>query len=170
MSGCCSRYREDSKRVIHIGPILAPVSEFGTGVSLDPPRPTSLPLSHQRQTRNPGIPMPIPDSIRTAAETHLDRYCVGLIPKHVQDKIRLGYLAKGMAITLFELRPHWKDKRIWTKSDIARVRYSKTDGTWTLHWLNQHGKWHAYDPLPPTPDFGKVLREIMADPTGIFWG
>ena len=114
--------------------------------------------------------MPIPDDIRTEAEAHLDRYCVGLIPKHVQDKVRIGYLAKGMAITLFEQRPYWKDKSIWTKSDVARVRYTKADGTWTLYCRDQHGKWHAYDPLPPTPDYGAVLREIKADPTGIFWG
>jgi len=50
--------------------------------------------------------MPIPDAIRTEAEAHLDRYCVGLIPKHAQDKVCIGYIVKGMAITLFEQRPH----------------------------------------------------------------
>lgn len=114
--------------------------------------------------------MPIPDSIRTEAEAHLDQYCVGLIPKHVQDQIRIGYVAKGMAITLFEQRPGWKDKTIWTKSDIARIRYSKTDGEWTLYFKGRNEKWHVYDPLPPTTDFGLVLQEIKADPTGIFWG
>ena len=113
--------------------------------------------------------MPIPDSIRTEAEAHLDRYIVNLVPKHAQDKVRIGYVAKGMAITLFEQRPHWKDKSVWTKSDVARVRYSKTDGEWTLYCRDQHGKWHIYAPLPPTPDFGAMLREIKADPTGIFW-
>ena len=43
-----------------------------------------------------------------------------------------------------------------------------------LHLLRRlwgrNEKWHAYDPLPPTPDFGAVLQEIKADPTGIFWG
>lgn len=72
------------------------MSEFSP---LDPPRPNSLPQSNQRQTWNPRIPMPIPDDIRTAAEAHLDRYCVGLIPKHAQDKIRIRHTAKGMAIT-----------------------------------------------------------------------
>ena len=114
--------------------------------------------------------MPIPDSIRAIAEAHLDQYCVGLIPKHVQDKIRIGYVAKGMAITLFELRPGWKDKTRWTKSDIARIRYSKTDGEWTLYFKDRNEKWHIYEPLPPTADFGVVLQEIKSDPTGIFWG
>lgn len=114
--------------------------------------------------------MPIPDPIRKEAEAHLDRYIVNLVPKHAQNKARVGYVAKGMAITLFEQRPHWKDKSNWAKSDIAGIRYGKTNGTWTLYYRDQHGKWHSYDPLPPTPDFGKVLREIMADATGIFWG
>ena len=82
--------------------IPTPVSEFSP---LDPPRPKSLPLSCQRQTRNPGIPMPIPDALRTAAETHLDRYCVGLISQHAQNKVRIVYLAKGMIITLFSRGP-----------------------------------------------------------------
>lgn len=114
--------------------------------------------------------MPIPDPIRTAAEAHLDRYCIGLIPKHVQDKIRIGYVAKGIVITLFEQRPYFKNKAIWTKFDIVRTRNSKTDGTWTLHYRDRNNKCHVYDPLPPTADFGAVLWEIKADPTGIFWG
>ena len=114
--------------------------------------------------------MPIPDDIRSVAETHLDQFCLGLIPIHVRDKVRVGYVAKGMAITLFEQRPYFKDKTIWTKSDIARIRYSKTDGEWTLYFKDSNQKWHVYDPLPPTPDFEKVLNEIKVDPTGIFWG
>ena len=114
--------------------------------------------------------MPIPDSIRTEAEAHLDQYCVGLIPKHVQDKVRIGYVAKGMAITLFEQRPDFMDKATWIKSDIARVRYSKTDGEWTLYFKDRNSKWHIYEPLPSTADFGRILREIQSDPTGIFWG
>lgn len=48
--------------------------------------------------------MPILDSIRAAAEAHLDQYIANLIPEHAQDKVRIGYLAKGMAISLFELQ------------------------------------------------------------------
>ena len=49
----------------------------------------------------------------------------------------------------YKQRPYWKDKAIWTKSDIARVRYSKADGEWTLHWRDRNEKWHAYDPQSP---------------------
>lgn len=66
--------------------------------------------------------MPIPDPIRTEAEAHLDRYIMSLVPKYVQDKVRIGYIAKGMAITLFEQRPGWKEKTIWTKSNPWKRR------------------------------------------------
>lgn len=114
--------------------------------------------------------MPIPEHIRLEAEAHLDRYVVDLLPPHARDKVRIGCVANGMVITLFEQRPHWQDKSIWTKSDVARARYVKTSGVRALYFRDQHGKWHAYDPLPPTTDFVKVLREIKTDPTGIFWG
>ena len=39
-----------------------------------------------------------------------------------------------------------------------------------LYCRGQHGKWHVYEPLSPTADFGVVLQEIKSDPTGIFWG
>ena len=62
-----------------------------------------------------------------------------------------------MAITPFEQRPYWKDKSLWTKFDIARVRYSKADGEWTLYCRDQHEKWQVYThfahatQLPPSP-------------------
>jgi hypothetical protein len=114
--------------------------------------------------------MPMPENVRLEAEAHLDRYVVDLVPPHARDKVRIGYVAKGMAITLFEQRPHWKEPSIWAQSDVVRVRYNKSSGVWTLYFRDQHGKWHVYDPLPPTPDFVKILREIESDPTGIFWG
>lgn len=114
--------------------------------------------------------MAIPENVRLEAEAHLDRYIVDLVPPHARDKVRIGYVAKGMAITLFEQRPHWQDMPIWTKSDVAKARYSKTSGVWTLYFRDQHGKWHVFDPLPPTSDFQKILQGIKTDPTGIFWG
>lgn len=130
------------------------------------PTPKAYSICRQRRLN----PVPIPDDILAEAEAHLDRYIVNLVPKHAQDKVRIGYFVKGMAITLFEQRPYWKDKSIWTKSDITRVRYKKANSIWTLYFKDRNEKWRIYDPLPPTPDFGQILREIQADPTGIFWG
>ena len=114
--------------------------------------------------------MPIPHDIQTAAEVQLDRYCVRIVPEHAYDKVRIGYIVKGMAITLFEERPGFRDKTIWERNDIVRIRYSKKDALWTLYCRDRNLEWHIYGRMPPTPNFSKILEEIESDPTGIFWG
>ena len=114
--------------------------------------------------------MPIPDDIRTDAEKQLDRYCLEKIPEHAYGKVRLCYIVKDMAITLFEQQPHFRDIDKWMQANIARMRYSKTFHTWTLYWRDRNNKWHLYDQIPPAADFGRILQELDTDPTGIFWG
>ena len=62
---------------------------------------------------------------------------------------------------------------LWAISGKVPARIWQGSGQ-ILHLLRRlwgrNEKWHAYDPLPPTPDFGAVRREIKSDPTGIFWG
>ena len=80
--------------------------------------------------------MPIPNDIQTATEAHLDQYCARLIPEHAYGKVRVGYVVAGMSITLFEQHPHFQDKSTWIRHDVARIRYSKTDSSWTLYCLD----------------------------------
>lgn len=114
--------------------------------------------------------MPIPDEVRMAAERELDDYCRDAIPEHAQDRVRIGYLAKGMTITLFEIRPHFMNPSDWRTCDVARFRFNKTRSEWTLYWLDRDLKWHIYDRIVPSPDFRDLLQEVDDDPTGIFWG
>ena len=114
--------------------------------------------------------MPIPDDVRAVVEPRLDRYCLDRVPAHVRDRVRLGYMIKGMTVTLFEERPHFEVSSVWTRTGIARIRYSKTHLTWTLYWPDRNAKWHVYDNLPSSANFERVLKEIDSDPTGIFWG
>lgn len=114
--------------------------------------------------------MPIPNDVRAVVETRLDRYCLEKVPAHVRDQVRLGYVIEGMALTLFEERPHFQKPAVWTRMGIARIRFSKTHLTWTLYWPDQHAKWHIYTLLPPSANFERILKEIDTDPTCIFWG
>ncbi len=58
----------------------------------------------------------------------------------------------------------------WTRFPIARLRYAKTDRTWTLYWRDRNLRFYLYDRTGPTPDINDLLAEIDADPTAIFWG
>jgi len=112
----------------------------------------------------------MPPEILARAEALLDAYCSRAIPGHARHKVRLGYLVRGMAITLFESRPYFQDPARWTTHSVARFRYSKTAGSWTLYRSDRVRKWRLYEALGPQGDFSAVFEEVRADPTGIFWG
>ena len=114
--------------------------------------------------------MPIPKQIRLSAEKILDEYCLNAIPEHAQDQLRVGYLSRGMAITLFEMRPVFKRPSKWVSTNVARFRYNKTSKQWTLYCRDRNQKWHIYDGILPSEDFCELLKEVLDDPTGIFWG
>jgi hypothetical protein len=52
---------------------------------------------------------------------------------------------------------------------VAQLRYSASTCQWSLYWADRNGRWHPYDDLDSGP-VDKVLNEIEADPTCIFWG
>ena len=53
---------------------------------------------------------------------------------------------------------------------MAQLRYQRQHPHhWSLYWADRNGRWHRYDDLEPGP-VDKVLNEIEADPTCIFWG
>lgn len=71
-----------------------------------------------------------------------------------------------------ECRPPWREDfgPDWTRQEIARMRYTKSTGTWTLYWPDRNSKFHRYEDLEPTPTIDRLLAEIDADPICIFWG
>jgi hypothetical protein len=41
---------------------------------------------------------------------------------------------------------------------------------WSLYWPDRNDRFHLYDDVEPTPRISRLLDEVAADPTGIFWG
>ena len=58
----------------------------------------------------------------------------------------------------------------WIRQEIARLRYTKSTGAWTLYWPDRNSRFHRYEGLDPTSRVDRLLAEIDADPTCIFWG
>jgi hypothetical protein len=88
------------------------------------------------------------------------------------DEMRVEIDIDARAITILECRPPWRDDfgPEWIRQEVARLRYTKSTGTWGLYWPDRHSRFHAYDGLKPTPSVQRLLDEIDADPTCIFWG
>ncbi|MGH2652602.1 MAG: DUF3024 domain-containing protein, partial [Actinomycetota bacterium] len=46
----------------------------------------------------------------------------------------------------------------WTRSPVARLRYTRSRREWTLYWPDRHSRFHLYDLTPPTADVGRSSR------------
>lgn len=99
------------------------------------------------------------------------RFCQERTPPDHRDQMRLECTMRGDAITIVERRAPWNPRRgsDWTTSDVAQLRHDGAEGTWSLHWRGSDDRWHAYKRIKPGRSVTRLLAEIDADPTGIFW-
>ena len=75
-------------------------------------------------------------------------------------------------LTIVECRPPWRADfgPEWTRSPIARLRYTKATRLWSLYWRDRNLKFHEYGRVPASAGVAELLAEVDRDPTGIFWG
>lgn len=93
------------------------------------------------------------------------------VPEHLRDEIRMEVDVGGRTLTIYECRPSWHpDMTEWTRTSVARLRYTKYLREWSLYWPDRNGEFHEYDLAEPSEEVKELLEEIDADPTGIFWG
>jgi len=114
--------------------------------------------------------MALPDLVRRLVEVRLSQFCLDRILPHIRNEIRLIFMIKGNSVTLIEERPYYLDCSRWTQSPVAQFRYEPESQKWNLHCRDRNGRWHKYDRFDPSKNFEALLREVSADPTGIFWG
>ncbi len=100
------------------------------------------------------------------------RWADARVPAHVRDKIRIELDVSDRAITIVECRPPWRShmEGTWTRFPVARLRYTKSRGEWSLYWRDRNLKFREYDLADPSPNIQDLLDEIDHDPTNIFWG
>src|SRR5690606_26140995 len=100
------------------------------------------------------------------------RWAAVRIPVEHQDQVRLEAEVTDQAVTIVERRAPWHPDMgpEWTRSPVARLRYTASRGEWSLYWRDANGRFHRYNRFAPTPDSATQLAEIARDPTAIFWG
>jgi hypothetical protein len=110
----------------------------------------------------------IPDG----AVERVQQWADARVPEHVRDQIRIELDVTDRTITILECRPPWRPDGgdEWTRFPIARLRYTKVRGEWSLYWRDRNLAFHKSDLLHPSPDPRDLLDEIDSDPTAIFWG
>ncbi len=102
----------------------------------------------------------------------VQRWCDGRVPKWVRDEVRIEVDVAERHLTIVECRPPWRADMgsDWTRFPIARLRYAKTRGVWSLYWRDRNLRFHAYERVSPTLSIEELLAEVDRDPAAIFWG
>ena len=113
--------------------------------------------------------MPIPELERARVERALDKLC-DRVPAAIRSDLTYEYRVRGNTVVLLERRPHCRDRARHTEHLFVKFVYSPTVGGWSLRWSDRNGRWHVYQGFQAVPHFRDVLREVVADPTGIFLG
>jgi hypothetical protein len=100
----------------------------------------------------------------------LTAYCANSVPASIRSKLRIGYRIEGNAVILYEERPAFRPPHEWREMVVAKFKYVGTRREWRLYCQHRDFRWHSYEARPAAPSFAKLLDEVDADPTGIFWG
>lgn len=115
--------------------------------------------------------MQLPEVVRNRAEQLLFGFCVLRAPENARDQYRLEFRVRGTTVTLYECyAPLLPGQVKWSRVPSAQFRYDPGRQLWTLYWADRNCTWHVYDDVDPSPDLVKLLVEVNADPTGIFFG
>ena len=98
--------------------------------------------------------------------------CMGLPESDVaRVRVRLEAEVADRYVTIVECRAPWDGRGSWTRFPIARLRFAKASGLWTLFWRDRNLKFHSYaDRLAPTPRVGEILEYLDSGVDPIFFG
>ncbi len=66
----------------------------------------------------------------------VQRWCRARVPERVRDQVRVEADIASRHVTVVECRPPWRADMgtAWTRFPIARLRYVKATGQWSLYW------------------------------------
>ena len=102
----------------------------------------------------------------------VQRWCDLRVPERARHQVRIECEVGTRHLTVVERRVPWRDDYgpEWTRAPIARLRYTKVTGSWTLYWRDRNLRFHEYDRITPSAMVDDLLTEIDGDPACIFWG
>jgi hypothetical protein len=118
----------------------------------------------------------MPLHTRRLCERALDAYCERICPPGVRNAVNIGYRIEQSHITLFEWRPICGVPGTRREVRVAQMRWSARDNLWRLYHADdgsqgvERSAWRRAEFTAPRRSFIELLRDIDADPQGLFWG
>jgi hypothetical protein len=111
----------------------------------------------------------IPEPVLTAAQLALRAFCER-VPQDLRGMLSYEFTVRRNTVILTESRPKVGAPTQRTNIDIAQFVYKPSTGTWMLKWCDRYERWHHYKGLTSVSNFQRLVDEVAADPTGIFFG
>jgi hypothetical protein len=90
-------------------------------------------------------------------------------PEHA-DELRFVCEVRGHSVSIYEERAPWNGVGEWTRMGVARFKYTRTRGSWTLYWMRRDLRWHAHDPDVMPADLESLVALVDEDRYGAFFG
>jgi hypothetical protein len=112
-----------------------------------------------------GLVFVLPPSDVAAAEA----FCRSRNSPETADRMRVEVELERSGLVLVERHAPWGDGVDWSRSEIARFRWTASRGQWTLQ-VPGDGGWKRYDGIGPTSAITPLLAEVERDPHFVFWG
>jgi hypothetical protein len=97
-------------------------------------------------------------------------FCRRRTRPEVADELRLVYEVVRQSVVVCEERPDWRDPARRMRTPVAKLRFVRTTGLWTLHWMRADLRWHAYERASPTADLAALVEVVDRDEYCAFFG
>ena len=85
------------------------------------------------------------------------------------DSVKLEYYIRGNRVTLVESRPLFIDPALLNSVNVAQFEFNLDLQVWTLYWYDRKNRRQPYPTGRNRDTIEKLVAEVIADPTGIFW-
>ncbi len=116
--------------------------------------------------------MALPDEVAADAVPRVATYCASRVPSELADQIRIEHRTRGNTITIYELRPPWREDLgpEWTSSRVCTLQWDPDTELWRIYARDRNDSRLDYPYAEPAASVANLLDELDRDPTGIFWG
>jgi hypothetical protein len=118
----------------------------------------------------------IPEHSQRMADRLLAGYCARICPPRARHAVLLDFQLERDRATLFELRPICGVPGTRQRVPLAQFCWRGASEAWHLRYVAERERsaapgprWRRYTPLPRARSLLELLRELDADPRGLFW-
>ena len=91
-------------------------------------------------------------------------------PLHIRPQLDIDYTIENQSITIFEVRPKWRQPEVIEHLPVAKATYVKTAKHWKVFWMRASGNWEAYPPQRTVKSVIAFAKLVEEDKHHCFWG